>query len=550
MNKKSKKVVKTVKTGLSTEYAGKLPHATNSVCPECDGVNVIPAVVFEKNGKVFIKKTCKKHGAFEEVYWEDAKLYEKMRKYGYDGKGIGNANTRIQTEKCPLDCGLCPRHKSHTALANMAVTNRCDLSCWYCFFYAKEGDPIYEPSLEQIREMLRTLRNTKPVPSNAIQLTGGEPTLRDDILDIIKMAKEEGFEHIQLNTHAINLSKNLALAKAIRKAGVNTIYMSFDGVSPKTNPKNHWEAAAAIENCRKAGIGIVLVPTMIKGINDHEASQILNFALNNLDVIRGVNFQPVSLVGRMPRKLREKQRITIPGLINSLEQQTNGAIGAKDFYTVPSMGSITRFVEALTGDEKYSLSNHFACGMATYIFMDGDKPVPITKFIDVPAFLKYLEEKAEEIKNGKNKYLTALKVLKKLSSFIDKEKQPKGLDLYKILFNALLKHDYKALGDFHRKSLFVGMMHFMDMYNYDTERVQRCNIHYVMPDQRVVPFCSFNVFPSMYRDLVQGQYSVPRAEWNKKFPKKNADVKYKRDIKKLEASPEYKKVYGTLKKLV
>jgi hypothetical protein len=541
-----KKATRSSKT-VSTNYAGKLPHATNSVCPECGGVNVLPAIVFEKNGKVFIKRTCKKHGVIEEVYWEDAKLYEKMRKYGYDGKGIGNPNTRIQTETCPLDCGLCPRHKSHTALANMVVTNRCDLSCWYCFFFAKENDPVYEPSLEQIRQMLRTLRNTKPVSSNAIQFTGGEPTLREDIIDIIKMAKEEGFEHIQLNTHAINLSRNLALAKAIRKAGVNTIYMSFDGVSPKTNPKNHWEVAGAIENCRKAGMGVVLVPTIIKGINEHEAGQIINFALNNIDVVRGVNFQPVSLVGRMPRKLRDKQRITIPGLIKSLEEQTHGTIGKQDFYTVPCMGAITRFVEALTGKDEYSLSNHFACGVATYLFLDDDKVVPVTRFIDVPGFFAYLDEKAEEIKNGKNKYLTSLKVLKKLGTFIDKEKQPKDMNLYKILYNALLKHNYSALGAFHKKSLFIGMMHFMDTYNYDTERVQRCNIHYVMPDQRVVPFCSFNVFPDMYRDKTQGEFSVPADVWNKRFPKKNANIKYKRNIKKLEASPEYKKVYGNAK---
>ncbi|MFH0949411.1 MAG: radical SAM protein [Candidatus Aenigmatarchaeota archaeon] len=538
------------KKEVTTKYTDALPHATQSVCPECSknqNIKILPAVVFEKGGKVWITRKCPKHGIITDVYWEDAEMYDKMRKYGYDGKGIDNPATKIVSELCPLDCGLCQRHKSHTALANIVVTNRCDLSCWYCFFYAKKHDPVYEPTLEQIKQMIKNLRNMKPVPANALQLTGGEPLLRDDIIDIIKTAKQEGFDHVQLNTHGIMLSQNLELTKAIREAGVNTIYMSFDGVTPKTNPKNHWESAGTIENCRKADVGIVLVPTVIRGVNNHEASSIINFALNHTDVIRGVNFQPVSLVGRMPRKLREKQRITIPGLIKNLEEQTDGAIGKEDFYTVPCMGAITRFVESMSQKDEYSLSTHFACGVATYMFLDNNKVIPITRFVDIVGFLEYLDEKADEIKNGKNKYWVSLKILKKLNSFIDKDKQPKGLNIYKILYNALIKHSYDALGKLHKKSLFIGMMHFMDQYNYDTERVQRCDIHYAMPDNRIVPFCSFNVFPGRYRDKVQRKYSISSTKWNKMHPEKNSNIKYKRDVKTLESDEAYKKIYGNLK---
>ncbi len=99
----------------------------------------------------------------------------------------------------------------------------------------------------------------------------------------------------------------------LRHAGVSTLYMSFDGVSKRANPKNHWEVPLTLDAARKAGIGIVLVPTVIRTTNDHELGAMMNFALNNLDIVRAVNFQPVSLVGRMPTGQREKQRITIPG---------------------------------------------------------------------------------------------------------------------------------------------------------------------------------------------------------------------------------------------
>ena len=110
---------------------------------------------------------------------------------------------------CPANCGLCSNHLSHTGLSNIIVTNRCDLTCWYCFFYVKkglEGAYVYEPTLDQVREMARTLKAERPVPGNSVQITGGEPTIRDDLPEIIKIMKEEGVDHIQLNTNGINLA--------------------------------------------------------------------------------------------------------------------------------------------------------------------------------------------------------------------------------------------------------------------------------------------------------------------------------------------------------
>ena len=117
---------------------------------------------------------------------------------------------------------------------------------------------------------------------------------------------------------------------------------------------------------------MVLVPTVIRTINDHELGAMINFALNNIDVVRAVNFQPVSLVGRMPTRLREKQRISIPGAIKLIEEQTNGVITKEHWFSVPYVGGINKFIEALTGEYKYDLSIHFACGAGTYIFLDPD----------------------------------------------------------------------------------------------------------------------------------------------------------------------------------
>jgi hypothetical protein len=504
----------------------------------------LEAEVYAENEIVWIKKTCPDHGEFKEKYWESVEMYNKARKHGAPPVMQQNPNVDTKGINCPFDCGLCSRHKSHTMLANIVATNRCDLSCWYCFFYAKEGQPIYEPTLDQIRQMARNLASEKPVPCNAVQITGGEPTLREDLVEMVKIIKEEGIDHVQVNTDAINFAFKPDLVKQLRDAGSNTVYMSFDGMTPQSNPKNHWEAPYAIENCRKVGLGVVLVPTVIGGVNDHELGKLVNFGLYHNDVIRGVNFQPVSLVGRMHPEEREKQRITIPKVISNIEEQSNGIITKDDFFPVPCVHPISNLVEALKGRQTYNLSTHFACGMATYVIKGTDDvPVPLPQFVDVEGLFEYMGEKADDIRNSRFKKLKASGMLFKLGSFIDKKKQPKGFSMSKLLFNAIIKHDYRSLGEIMHRSLMIGMMHFQDPYNYDVERVERCGIHYTMPDGRIIPFCAFNVIPEVYRDKVQAQYAIPAKEWEEKNGTTIAEGKYKRDAEKLAAGETYKKAY-------
>ncbi|MEM4675683.1 MAG: radical SAM protein, partial [Nitrososphaerota archaeon] len=113
-----------------------------------------------------------------------------------------------------------------------------------------------------------------------------------------------------------------------------------------------------------------------------------------------------------------------------------------------------------------------------------------------------------------------LKLLMKIKSFINESKKPSGLNVSRILFQMLIKHDYRSVGEWHKRSLFLGMMHFQDKYNYDIERVKRCSIHYLVPDGRIIPFCAFNVLPEIYRDSIQAKYGIPIPEWERRTGRK------------------------------
>ncbi len=556
-------------SGKKIKIGGPLPKLkegekflkyTNSLCPQC--YRLLPAIVFERDGKIYIRRVCPEHGEIEEIYFGDADLYHKFEKWERDGKGTTSyVDLRAP---CPFNCGLCPMHKSHTALVNMVVTNRCDLTCWYCFFYADKAGYVYEPTIDQIEFMIKqVMKQGVPV---AVQLTGGEPTIREDLPLIVKRLRELGVRHIQLNTHGIkfaqlyleNPEKAAEYVRQLRwidgkvggRVGVNTVYMSFDGVTPQTNPKNHWEVPYTFAAFRLGGMtSVVLVPTVIKNWNLHEVGDIIKFAAYNIDIVRGVNFQPVSLTGLMPRRERNKARVTIPDLINAIEEQTDGQIAKEHWYPVPVTVAFSRFIENMGIDSPhFEMTNHPMCGAATYVYVERKgkdlKFIPLPSFVDVDGLAEYLEEKSLELQGGGKltKAKVALKVIYNLRKFIDQSKTPEGFDFWKLLYNVLIKRNYEALGELHYKLLYLGTMHFMDLYNYDVQRVMRCNIHYTSPDGRVIPFCTYNVLNDLYRDYIIKKYSMSLEEAEKRIGP-NAFRKYIRNVKVLESGEEYKKTY-------
>jgi uncharacterized radical SAM superfamily Fe-S cluster-containing enzyme len=481
---------------------------TKTICPEC--LKALDATIFEEDGKVFIKKECPEHGAFQELYWSDYDQYVRAEKFRYDGEGIENPRTQ-KAKGCPYDCGICPEHKSHTALAIIDITNRCNLKCPVCFANASAAGYVYEPTAEQITGMLENLRATKPVPATALQFSGGEPTIRNDLFDLVRKAKELGFRHVEVNTNGVRISQSVEYARQLKASGVSTVYLQFDGLTPE--PYKFIRGLdlletkmKAIQNLREAGFAsVVLVVTLVKGVNDSQLGAIIDFAVKNFDVIRCVNVQPVSLCGRIPQQERDKMRITIPDFMRLVEQQTGSRIKVSDFYPVPTVVPVSKAVGALKDKRYVEFTAHPHCGMATYLFIDNGKITPITRYANVEKFSAAMRKACETAEKG-NKTKAKL-------SLLGAVRHVKFGFLRKYVLSVLVKGDYKSLGDLQRQSILLSAMHFMDPYNFDLERVQRCVIHYAVPDGRIIPFCTMN---SIHRPEVEKKLGVPINEWKSK----------------------------------
>lgn len=485
---------------------------TKSLCPEC--LSVIDASIVEENGKIMLEKTCRVHGFFRDVYWSSAKQYERMNRYCHDGKGVMDPNVS-SNENCPGSCGLCPSHKTTTILGNIDVTGRCNQSCPVCFANASPTAPLYEPSVEQIRKMMKMLRDEKPVPCPAVQFTGGEPTMHRDIIRIVKIAREFKFGQIQMATNGIRLAESLRFCEELASAGLTTVYLQFDGVTEEPYRIIRGYNALpvklrAIQNCRAAGLkSIFLVPTLAKGVNESQAGDIIRFAADNTGTIEGVNFQPVSFTGRINKEERVEKRITISDLFRLIEEQTGGDILSEDFFPVPFVVPISRFLSSLEGAPKFEFTVHPHCGAGTYACIENGKIIPVTRFIDVEGLIENINELARERDTWGGKSLSRIRrkgsLISVLPKYIDTGKVPGSVDIKRLVINILTKGTGEAIREFNRNTLFVGAMHFMDLYNMDLERIKRCGVHYATPDGRIIPFCTYN---TIYREEVETNFAA------------------------------------------
>lgn len=447
---------------------------------------------------------CPDHGSYSDLYWGDYDEYIRAQSYDANGKKLENPQT-VRVKGCPYDCGICTEHKSHTVLAIIDITNRCNLRCPICFAHAGAAGYIYEPTKDEIRGMLKNLMANRPVPPPALQFSGGEPTVRDDLPELVKIARELGFLHVEVNSNGIRMAESVDYCKSLKEAGVSTIYLQFDGVTPRP-----YKVARgfdllpikkqALNNLKKAGFrSIVLVPVLVGGVNTDQVGDIIRFAVKNRDIVRCINFQPVAITGRINAGDRESMRVTIPDLMRLAEEQTGGLIKKSDWFPIPAPEPFIKFIGHLKDTDYIDFSSHPHCGMATYLIMEGDKVEPITTYLDVESLL-------QSVKNANDTFESGNKTRAKASAVAGVMKSAKLGTLKKYLLPVLKSGTYDSLSDLHHNMIMIGSMHFMDPYNFDLERVQRCVIHYATPDGRLIPFCTMN---NIHRAGVEKKFSKP-----------------------------------------
>ncbi len=495
----------------------ELPKTVETLCPECSCL--ILGRYYVHDDIVWIEKTCPAHGYFRDKVNTDVALYLKGTRSGFqDERGVSSPQV-TGASACPTDCGLCNQHHSTSCLAQIDLTNRCNLTCPVCFASANQAGYVAEPPYEMVIEELRSLRNQHPYPATAIQFTGGEPTLHPDFLRIVKAAHEMGFSHIQIATNGLRIADPEFAARAA-EAGLHTLYLQFDGLDDAQYKKLRAvplleKKLQAVENCRRTGMKICLVPTIVKTLNDDQVPAIFRFAVANADVISAISYQPVAFTGRISHDERMQKRYTLGDLAHELAA-CSGANLERDFFPLSVMSPLSRIMQTIDGKPKIRPSCHSDCAFGTYFFVTPDRQaIPVPRLFDIFRLMDRFNELSVRISrdrpdaraNWKDKLDIALAFL---GSYRWSERDFR-ITPFRFI-HALRGMTNKGVGRGEPgqrtyRTLMAAGMHFMDRYNYDIERIKRCVILYSTPDG-MYPFCTINGGPT-YRPYLEKMIARP-----------------------------------------
>jgi len=443
---------------------------TTSICPNC--LNPIPAKIRTDGSVVYIEKDCKIHGPSKGIVWNNLERYLWSFKFTKPGTPVAQYAT-AELRGCPLDCGLCPKHKQHTCLGIVEVTESCDTSCPVCLASADNSETEH-PSLGQIEYAIDSLieHEGRPTP---LQFSGGEPTVRSDLPEIIELARRKGFRFLEIDTNGIRTANNPELAKAYADAGLDGIYLQFDGITDEPyeiirGARLFKTKEKAITNAQRAGLHVVLAVTAIKGVNDHQLWDIVRYALKRH--LTGVNFQPFGMFGRYPANLlNPMDRLTNSDVPHLLGLQSQGRLGPDDFIPIPCPDN--------------------RCQMLSYLRLHEGRATPVNRLVDVESLLDYyhrftdtdlMDDAIRKLQNTLYEMWSSSAVPGKLAEIrLEHENSEECLPCCNI---TLPEHDGRFFA--------IGVHGMMDAWNSDVHRHQRCCIHEATLDGRLIPFCLYN----------------------------------------------------------
>ncbi len=487
----------------------RLPRTVETLCPVCGAI--VLGRYFVENSAVYIEKTCPDHGYVRDCINTDVLLYSKAAFWTFEEQP-GVLEPQISGGRhCPSDCGLCDQHLSGACLAQIDLTNRCNMRCPICFANSGVKGYVYEPDYDEVVRQLQVLRDMRPVPCTAVQFTGGEPTVHPDFLRIVAQARRMGFSHIQVATNGLKLA-DAHYARRCAEAGVHVLYLQFDGVGEAAYRRTRnfpgiWKIKlACLENARRTGMKICLVPTILKGINDDRVGEIIRFAVANIDVISAISFQPVSFSGRIDEAERVARRYTLGDLAGDIAEAT-GASPLRDMFPLSVVLPLAQIIEALTGKPKVRPSPHPDCAFGTYLLVSPDGAVyPFPAVVNIEGMFTDMNRIAARIRRrGRATWGDKWRTVRMFKRHFRPKAAPAGLTVKRFirsLWGLLDKDIGRGAGEqYTYRTLMCAGMHFQDRYNFDVERAKRCVIQYSTP-LGILPFCTHNCGPG-YRDFVE-----------------------------------------------
>src|SRR3954466_33533 len=426
------------------------PRTTDSLCPRCvkevrteifDGTRAfseliegkpgeIKAEIVEEDGKIVMKKTCEKHGSFTDVMAIDPQWLQRIERL-YPGRDFKAPKTKLR------DHGTSTIKYGRGSVLTVDLTNRCNMMCDPCFMDANQVGFVHELGWEEVQQILDDSLGVKPRRQLSVQFSGGEPTLSPHFIRATKYARDVGYFCVQCASNGIRFAQEPEFCHEAKRAGLRLCYLQFDGVTNEANSHrkvgNLFDVKLrAIENLAAAGIDVVLVVTVVNGVNNDQVGPIVQFAIDNADKGTVVSFQPVSFTGRdedLTLEQRLAQRYTLSHLAHDMHDQLGITEPMRDWFPLSAMNPFSDVVDLLQGPTAdfgaLKCGCHPNCGIGTALLVNKrtKQMVPLAEFLNLERILTDMQQVADA---GRTKAESLAAIALSLMRNFDVSRAPEG----------------------------------------------------------------------------------------------------------------------------
>ncbi len=348
---------------------------TTSLCHHCH--RKVLAELFERDGDIWIWKSCPEHGEFESCYWRDAALYRAMSDVVGDYRFC-------RTFECldGIECDRCLQ-KSYNIM--LEVTNRCNLDCPVC---CSDANNPYsrDPTIEQILSRLPAVRGglLGRLRRPNIVLFGGEPTVRKDLPQLIRALVSRGYIP-RLATNGVRLT-NDAYLNELWDAGLRWVILQFDGFDDDVSQRLRGERLQkqkmdAIDKMTARGFKVQLGTMMVRGVNTHYAADIIRF-VGAHDKLFWMSFYPNASQSRFDAVLGDTHTAD---MFAEIERTTHGRITPADFVrSMRVFAWINKFLRVPNLRQKMST-------VPIILVFKGEEYFPMVRLLDFKFALRNLD---------------------------------------------------------------------------------------------------------------------------------------------------------------
>ena len=525
-----------------------VPRKTLSLCPDCnheaveavlkgesdvadfrDNPGIIEAEIVEEGARILMRKACPKHGPFEDALFNHPDFFQKMERLAF-GRDF----------TCVDDCSV-HGHGANSIRSGRGtylivdLTNRCNMMCSPCFMDANAASYVHELTIEDIKVIFSNALSFKPQREINILFSGGEPTVSPIFLDAVRHAKSMGFHRLHVATNGVHFAESSDFALQAKEAGLHAVYLQLDAVSEERNKHRGLEnymavRRQALEHIAAAGMRTTLQVTVTNGLNNDGLGDIVRFAIQNIDKIHGVVFQPIMFAGRDERVSpdeRYARRYPLTQLAFDLHEQTSiGWQPMRDWFPLSDFGIFAHLCDVLNPEAKLGSlfqETHPNRGIFSPLLVHTHQKqgIPIPVFFDLEQFMRDVAEITDSGRGpAATKALVSLSILRNFNQ----QKAPSGLgpaDLRHVLEDCFYRvagssdhwseKAYSYDGPW-RVMIFNGMW-FQDAFNYDFSGI--CNSTTpVATTQGEISFCAY--YGGGWRKVVEHQSRTTKlAEWHR-----------------------------------